>query len=242
MSVATKPNMDAKEVAEFLRSHPDFLKKNPELLSVIAPPARALGDGVVDFQQFQLKNLQANAQDLKGKYQALVDFCRDNLSVQSQVHDAVLRLIRAKSLEQLLEVVTLDLVSLFDVDVVRLAIESSSSEFYETHYSEENYSGIVFIDTGTAAATIGNKKALLVPEVAAQPIPGFEQIFADCAGMIQSFALLKLDMQLVDRTVMLAFGVRHAGRFQASQGLELLSFLAEIVAHQLDSYLSDMGV
>lgn len=230
-----------QQVLEYLARHPDFLRKHPELLAILTPPARALGGDVLDFQQFQLKNLQANARTLKGKYDVLVDFCRDNLSVQSQVHDAVLRLVCARSLEQLLEVVTLDLVSLFDVDVVRLAVESEAAEFYATYYSEENYSGIVFISSGTCDALFGgNRRALMARDTEAVEIPGFPEIFSDCAGLVNSCALLKLDLERVNRKVLLAFGVRYKDRFNPGQGLELLHFLARIVAHQLDTYLSDL--
>ena len=106
-----------RDVLEYLRRHPDLLARHPELLATLTLPGRDLGDGIADFQQFQLKNLQASTGALKERYDGLVDFCRDNLSVQTQVHDAVLRLIRARGLSSLLEALTLDLVSLFDVDV-----------------------------------------------------------------------------------------------------------------------------
>jgi len=236
------PEATEAQVLDFLRRNPDFLKKNPELLAVLTPPARVLGDGVADFQHFQLKNLQKNTESLKGRYDVLVDFCRDNLSVQGQVHDAVLRLICAHTLEQLLEVITLDLVSLFDVDVVRLAMESEGAELYDTFYGEHNYSGIVFVPPGTSQGLLAGKKALLVEDATLNPSVGFDEIFADCAGLIQSFALLKLEMERTPRTVMLAFGVRYKDRFHPGQGLDLLTFLARIVAHQLDRYLSEMGV
>lgn len=230
-----------EQVKDFLHKNPDFLKNHPELLGVLTPPNRELGGGsVVDFQQFQLKNLQKNTKSLKSKYEGLVDFCRDNLSVQGQVHDAALRLIRATNLEQLLEVITIDLVSLFNLDVVRLAVESEAAEFYETYYTEHNYSGIVFIPPGTTDGLLGSKKNLLVDDVNAGALPGFEDIFADCAGLIKSFALLQLEQELLNRDILLAFGVRDTGRFHPGQGIELLSFLARIVAIRLDAYLSDL--
>ncbi len=240
-AVATE--IDEKQVLEFLRRNPDFLKKHPELLGVLTPPARDMGgESVVDFQQFQLKNLQKNSKNLKSQYEGLVEFCRDNLSVQVQVHEAVLRLIGARSLEQLLEVITVDLVALFDVDVVRLAVESGASEFYETYYTEHNYSGIVFMPPGTTEVLLAGKKALLVDDASKVNTPGFAEIFADCSGLIQSFALLKLDLTQLDHEVLLAFGVRYKDRFHPKQAIDLLTFLARTVAAQLDAYLSDMAV
>lgn len=234
--------LSEEQVIAFLQKHPDFLKRHPEMLALLTPPGRELGESVVDFQQFQLKNLQSNTRAMKTRYDSLVDFCRDNLSVQGQVHDAALRLIRARNLEQLLEVITIDLVSLFDVDVVRLAVESDAAEFYETYYTEQNYSGIVFITPGACDVLFEKRKAILVEDTVAKPPVGFDEIFADCSGLIQSCALLKLELELINRDVLLAFGVRTKKRFHAGQGLELLSFLSRIVAHQLDAYLTDMAL
>lgn len=241
MAIAATLEISEQQVLAYLREHPDVLKKHPELLSVLTPPARDLGgDAVVDFQSFQLKNLQKNAKNLKNKYDGLVDFCRDNLSVQSQVHEAAIRLTRARNLEQLLEVITIDMVSLFDVDVVRLAVESEAAEFYETYYTEHNYSGIVFVPPGTMEGLMATRKAQLIEDTRATPLPGFDDVFADCAQLIQSYALLRLELEHFAHEVVLVFGVRKTGRFHPGQAIDFLSFLARVVSVQLDAHLDDM--
>jgi uncharacterized protein len=242
MAIAQTLDITDQQVLDFLHKYPDFLKKHPELLAVLTPPSRELGGsgGVVDFQEFQLKSLQKNSKNLKSKLDGLVDFCRDNLSVQSQVHEAVMRLTRARNLEQLLEVITIDMVSLFDVDVVRLAVESEAAEFYETYYTEHNYSGIVFVPPGTTEAMTAGRKAQLIEDARATPLPGFDDIFADCNSLIQSYALLKLELDHFVHDVLLVFGVRKPGRFHPGQAVDFLSFLAKVVAIQLDAYLDDM--
>lgn len=212
-------------------------------MATLTPPAREFGDAVLDFQQHMVKNLQKGGKELESKYAGLVDFCRDNMSVQAQVHHAALRLIRARTLEQLLEVLTLDLVSLFDVDVVRIAMESDTAKTYDGYYGEQATSGIVFIEPHTVDAALGKKKNVrLVDDTEASPPAGFEHIFADCTSLIQSCALLRLNLELVEKNVILAFGVRYKDRFHPGQGIELLNFLAQIVAHQLDVYLDELTV
>lgn len=245
MTAATvaEKTISEEQVQAFLKKNPEFLRRHPELLAEASAPARDLGVGVEDFQQHLLKHLQKNTKALKTKYDGLVDFCRDNLSVQSQVHEAVLRLVRARNLEQLLEVLTTDLMSMFDVDVVRLAIESEAPEFYDTYYTEDNASGIVFIDIGSIDHALGeSKNVLLVGDVQKQPFQGFEQIFSDCTKLIRSCVLLRLELEELSKHVVLAFGVRHGDRFHPGQGIELLHFLAQVVACQLDAYLDDMSL
>ena len=238
---APQSNVSEADVREFLKAHPEFLRDNPDIVAGALPPERELGGGVIDFQHFMLKNLQAGSKDLQSKYDMLVEFCRENMSVQSQVHHAVLRLIGTRNIEQLLEVVALDLVNLFDVDVVRLAMESDI--IYDTAYGEENFSGIVFIPPGMVDSALGKKKkVLLVADCDSARPAGFEEIFVECDDMIASCALLRLELQAVEKNIILAFGVRHKDRFHPGQGIELLGFLSQIVAHQLDRYLDDLSL
>jgi uncharacterized protein YigA (DUF484 family) len=231
--------ISAEQVREFLKSHPDFLKTNPDILNATVPPERDLGEGVVDFQHYMVKNLQKDSQALRSRYDVLVDYCRENMSAQAQVHGAALKLMHTRNLEQLLEAITIDLVSLFDVDVVRMAMESEA--MFDTSYGEQNYSGFVFIPPGTVDAALGKKKnVLLIEDCTVKQPPGFDEIFSDCEAMIASCALLRLDLEMVGKNVVLAFGVRYKDRFHPGQGVELLHFLAQIVSHQLDMYLSDL--
>lgn len=220
------------QVREYLAAHPD-------LLNHITPPKRELGEGIEDFQHYMLKNLQNNSKSLTQRYDLLVDYCRQNLSAQAQVHNAVLKIMGSHSLEQLLEILTVDMLSVFDLDVVRLAMESDIP--FDTSYGEQNYSGIVFIDSGTSEVLFGaNKNVVLVGDSEQEPPIGFEQIFINCEEQVQSCALLRLDSQMVDKHIVLALGVRYKERFHSGQGVELLHFLAQTVAIQLDKYLDDL--
>jgi uncharacterized protein YigA (DUF484 family) len=240
---AKKPTeLTSQQVRDYLVANPEFLAQNPDIFSAISPPERELGDGVIDFQSHMVKRLQKDSKALEDRYAGLVDFCRDNMSVQAQVHHAALRLIRARTLEQLLEVLTLDLVSLFDVDIVRLALESDTLT-YDGGYQGDLASGIVFIPRYTVEGAMGKKKnVLLVSDTQADPFAGFEHIFVDSTELVRSCALLRLKLDLVDKQVILAFGVRYPDRFHAGQGVELLSFLGNIVAHQLDTYMDELTV
>lgn len=228
-------------VLDYLQQHPDFLRKHPELLEVLTPPEQQTGDNVVDFQSYALTNLQKEIGSLKDKFNGLLLSARDNMSVQSQVHNAVLGLIKARDLEHLLEVVTMDFVSLFDVDVVRLAMESEMSLFYDASgFGERGYSGVAFIEPGMIDQALGVGQIIqLVPDVQEHPPHGFFDIFTDVAGLVASCALLRLKLEKTQRHVMLAFGVREPGRFHPGQGVDLLAFLAEIVEYRLDQCLSE---
>ena len=145
-----------------------------------------------------------------------------------------------RDLEQLLEVLATDLMTWFDVDVVRLAIESDMAGTYETYYNEENYSGLAFIPNGAANAVLLGEKVRLIADTQGEPPIGFEMVFADCSSLVRSAAFVRLDLPNIGRPALLAFGVRHADRFNPQQGGELLAFLGEVMSVVLDRCLIDI--
>ena len=229
-------------VLEYIQNNPEFLREHPELLEVIVPPEQKLGDNVLDFQHFALGNLQQSMQSLKDRYEGLVSSARDNMSVQTQVQNAVLRIIKARDLEHLLEVLTIDLVALFGVDVIRIAMESELADMYDTYYGEHNYSGLSFIPLGIADLALDDKDVVLVADTMKTLPIGFDDIFSDCSALVQSCALLRLELNHLQRCVILAFGTRDPGHFSSNQGTDLLHFLAQIVEFQLDKCLNESEI
>ncbi len=231
-----------EQVRDYLEAHPDFLSKHPDMLEKLLPPDKHEGDTVEDFQHFAIRRLQDEIQNMRESFDQLVTSARDNSSVQQQVHHAIVGLIRARGLEQLLEVLTIDLVQLFNVDVVRLAMETDVMDMYEAHYSEDQYSGIVFMETGLVDMALGDANAMLVPDTDAYHIEGFDAIFSECTRLVKSCALLRLRLTHVPKQVILAFGVRHKEHFHAHQAVDLLQFLAVIVQERLDTCLQETGI
>lgn len=229
--------MTKKLVIQYLRENPDFLALHPDLFEVLTPPEQKHGGGVVDFQYYAISNLRSGMKKMKDRFNGLISSARENLSVQQQVQQAVLSVVKARNLEELLEVLSTDLVHWFDVDVVRLAMESDMAGLYDTYYNEENYSGICFVPNGTAGAALLGEGVRLIPDTQSQPPIGFEMIFAECSNLVRSCALVQLNLPDIKRPAILAFGVRHADRFHQHQGGELLAFLGEVMSVVLDRCL-----
>lgn len=237
-TTASTDSITREQVNAFLRQNPGFLKEHPELYQILLPPEADHGNGVVDFQQHMLGSLQKDHRELREKFEELVKAARDNQSTQSQVHAAALRLVEASDLERLVELITQDLAALFGVDIVRLAVESDVAQFYDSYYTEQNYSGISFVESGTIETALENQAIRLCEDAQKTPVHAMDKIFLDCSGLVRSCALLRLDLPMNQRVALLAFGVREAGRFHAGQGTEMLNFLAKVVERQLDKCLS----
>lgn len=239
----TKKTINADQVVDYLRKHPDFFKKNSELLEGMTPPEVNHGGNVVDLQHHMLGRLQSGLQNARSQYENLLLSSRDNMSTLHQVHEAVLSIIRAAELERLLEVVAMDLPAYFNVDIVRLGIESEAAEFYENKFGEQNASGIAFLEAGLIDAVLGkNKSVLLVADADKQSPYGFDQVFSDCNDLVESAVMLRMRLPSTQRNVILAFGVRIKNHFHPGQGTEMLSFLAQVIEHKLDECLNDSGI
>lgn len=247
--MSTVPNTDIlgdemtkKMVIEFLQKNPDFLGQHPDLFEVLTPPEQKHGRGVIDFQYYAIDNLRRGMRRMKDRFNGLVSSARENMSVQQQVQRAVLSVVGANNLDELLEVLTTDLMTWFDVDVVRLALESDMAGIYETYYHEQNYSGICFVPNGTSKAVLLGEDVRLIADTQAEPPIGFEMVFADCSSLVRSCAMVKLELATIGRPAILAFGVRHADRFTPHQGGEMLDFLGQVMSVVLDRCLrqSDM--
>ena len=101
----------------------------------------------------------------------------------------------------------------------------------------------MFVERGITAKVLGKEKAaLLVSDTATQFVFGFEQLFPEYSGLVESCALLRMRLPSSQRDAMLAFGVRIKDHFHAGQGTELLNFLGQIVEHRLDQCLESSGL
>lgn len=237
MTQTTPTEMTRQMVTDFLRANPNFLVENPELLESLIPPEANHGRGVIDFQYYAIDHLRTASRKLKDRFHRLITSAQDNLSVQHQVHKAVLALVRANSAEQLLGAITVDLANLFDVDVVRLALESDLAGLQESYYPEHHYSGICFVPSGMVKAALMNEHVRLISDTQAEPPIGFEMIFADCSNLVRSAALLRLNLDRTGKAAILAFGVRETDHFHPGQSGDLLQFLSDVAAVKLDETL-----
>src|SRR6185312_7027651 len=113
------------EVRAYLAANPDFLLRNPELLSVLTPPQLQRGNQVVDMQSFMLQRQRNEMEKLQSQHGELIGISRSNMASQARVHGAALAVFGARSFEQLIQTVTTDLAVMLDADVATIAVESA---------------------------------------------------------------------------------------------------------------------
>ena len=220
--------LTAQQVADYLRRHPDFLGQHPELLTGAVPGAPLRADGAVDMQHFMLKRTQGELRALQDAHADLVSTSRANLTTQKRIHQAALALLAAPGFPQLLEAVTTDLAVHLEVDVVALCVEA-----VEGAPNRVPMGGISILKPGTVDHILGEGRATLLRPY----VSGERALFGPAAGLVRSDALLRLDLGSRAPHGILAFGSRNEGRFQPGQGIDLLTFLAGILALAIRSWL-----
>jgi uncharacterized protein YigA (DUF484 family) len=216
------------EIVAFLKRHPDFLVDHPELLSVLTPPKHDHGERVVDMQHFMVQHQRNEMARLKTQNKTLVSSTRATLLSQARVHGAVLAIIGAQTFEQLIQIVITDLASLLDADVVTIAVERQGGT-----RAKMPHHGIEILEPGVVAEVLGNDHDVVYQT----DIRGDERLFGAGAGLVRSAALVRLPVGRAAPAGMLCIGTRKAGKFQAGQGTELLSFLARALGITIAAWL-----
>lgn len=222
------PRITGAQVADYLRRHPTFLVRHPELLDCQVAPGKARGDGVIDLQQFMVERLRREIARLRSEQDELLANSRDNLSTQARIHKAVLALITADGFERVIETVTTDLALLLDVDVVMLCVERSSGKV-----PDPGVEGVQMLQPGAVDRLLGKGNDIVLRD----DVRGDPEVFGAAAGLVRSDALLRLKVSRATPQGVIAFGTRHPGYFNPGQGTELLSFLARVLEHTIREWL-----
>lgn len=218
----------AEDVIAFLRENPGFLQKYPEACEYLVPPRSSAGKNVADFQSFMIQRLKADKEEVMETTKAIVANVRNNMNNQQRIHKAILRLLEAQTFPEFIHAITMDLSALLNVDISALVVESNGHDI-----SHVNATGIRIVPEGTIDKWMKGKNALLQSE-----IRGIEAIYGGAATLVQSQALLRVDISMDTPPAILAFGSREPSMFQQGQGTELVTFLARVVERCFRSWLS----
>jgi hypothetical protein len=218
-------------IVAYLKANPDFVQRHPTVLQSLIPPAADHGRGVIDFQRYMVSRLQGDIDLLAVENTALVHTARTNAQAQTRMHNAVLALIEARSLGELIEILTGDLAVMLDVDVIAMVVEAAGNEVPCVAAS-----GIRIVEQGAVTRWLGRRDVALRAAIAGDPA-----IYGPAAGLIRSEALLRLSVSTRTPVGMLAFGSRELDLFQEGQGTELIGFLGAVLERLLRAWLDLPG-
>lgn len=214
------PAIDENDVAAYLRAHPDFFARNPELLEFIELQHAA--GSAVSLIERQVDILRGRSQRLEDRMGNLLAAAHDNEHRATNIHSLARALIRAPTLaaaivglrnrmrddfgiHHVFVGIMSPLLKRTDIDgLIRLDSDSKIVRSFDNFFRTK------LIECGP----IGEEQArLLFPK--ADPLP-------------QSAAIVPLERE--KGLGMLAFGSEEADRFQPRQGKLFLDMTAELVS------------
>ncbi|BAZ92709.1 uncharacterized protein FOKN1_0305 [Thiohalobacter thiocyanaticus] len=113
--------IDAGQVADYLRRHPDFFEQQPQLLTQLelSHPSGA----AVSLIERQVESLREQNRQYKHKLMELVQIGRDNDALHQNLHRLTVALMQAHGLEAALQTLFDHLYGEFNADAVALAIQ-----------------------------------------------------------------------------------------------------------------------
>lgn len=218
----------ADDVVAYLKAHPDFLEKRPELAAELSLAPSVQGPGVIDMQQAILKRLRAEIDRLKSERTEIIANSRQNQNVQNRIQAAVISIIQATTFEKMIHVVTHELPELLDVDFITLAIEAN-----ETGARKVPVRGVYVLAPGAIDTAIGaNKHARLRSHIA-----GEDAFFGEVARFVQSDVLMRLSVSSGSPDGVMCFGSRNPEAFGPDMATELLFFLAKVLENTIRAWL-----
>lgn len=212
--------MNPEDVAQYLRSHPQFFDQNPALLEAIYVP-HPHGGRAIPLTERQIVTLREKVRLLEGKLGELIQFGEDNDAIGEKVHRLSLALLGAREFAAAANAIYFHLREDFAVPHVALRVWGRD--------------GLEGTPEGAPVEPELRERAEAMGAPQCGPAAGnpFLALFRDAQEHVRSIALVPLGQT---RTVgLLALGSEDPQRFYAEMGTLYLRRVGELTAGALAS-------
>jgi uncharacterized protein YigA (DUF484 family) len=207
--------MNADDIAQFLRGHPQFFDQHPELLEKIHVP-HPHGGRAIPLAERQTLALREKVKLLEGKLGELIKFGEENDAISEKVHRLSAALVGARDFAALARTLYFHLREDFAVPHVALRIWGRSVP------ADLDEAAAVDEAQRRHAATLGG------PQCGVAAGNPFASWFGEAAEHVRSIAVVPLgDANLLG---LLALGSEDAKRFYPEMGTLYLRRIGELCA------------
>ncbi len=221
------PELDEAAVLDYLRGHPDFLTRHPQLFELLE--LRHAAGAAVSLIERQVEILRGKSTRLEDRLKGLLDAARGNESRASNVHRLARSLIRAPTAAATVSALRKVLREDFDVTEVWIGV---SSAVLKRHDIEGLYS---LDPKGPVVKAFGNFFRTRLVECGPLDKEKGRVLFPNAAQMPASAAVVPLEKE--NDFGMLVLASSDPQRFQPRQGQLFLEMTAELVSAALRARL-----
>ncbi len=192
---------------------------------------KAQATNVFDFHTVALQRLRTKLAEVDNDRESLLDFARGHVSVEAQVHNAVLAALDASGLDHLIHTITADWVDILGLDAIALALVSGQQEV------RASASGIQFLKAADLQAMLKQKHLPITLE----KVEVGAVIFGPAASLVraQAFIQLRPAAPLPSGALagVLALGSRDSFGFDTMASTSLMNFLGAVVERCLTRWM-----
>lgn len=214
-------DLEAKDVAEYLRQHPRFLEHFPDVAADLVIP-REHG-AAASLAAYQLETLRARNRELSQRLAELVEIASDNEQLVVRVHTLTVGLLRDDNLADTCRSFVATLHEDFHTDLVRLVLFRDDAELQRADW-------LVAVPEGAGALpAFADFLARGEPACGRLAQEKLDRLFGAGATRVRSAALLRIGGQ-----GLLAIGSEDANRFHPGIGTLFL----KLIAQALDAAIS----
>jgi hypothetical protein len=217
------PDVTEESIADYLRTHPDFFERHLNVLAGLKLPHRTSG-GAISLVERQVDVLRQRNMALETKLKELLEVARGNDRLSGRIHSLALLFLRARSREEVIDVLAEQLRETFSVDQAALVIFDSvpglareTSSFVKVVHREDPAIGAFKTFLQTSAPRCGRVRD-------AQR----DFLFGESGAEVQSTALVPLGPR--SEFGFVAIGSRDPNHFHPGKSIDFLARLAELVA------------
>lgn len=212
--------LSERELVAYLKAHPDFLSRHPDLIEAIE--LRHKAGSAVSLIERQVDMLRAKNQRLEDRLKRLTDAARDNEARTLHTQRLARTLIRAPSLAAVAAGLGKSMREDFGIDEVFVGVSA-------THFRRHDIAGIQSVEPdGRLARAYENFFRTRLIECGPIAADRALLLFPKAGKPILSAAVVPLEKE--KSLGVLALGSADAERFQPRQGKLFLELAADLVA------------
>lgn len=225
----------ARELRERLITSPEIILEDPDLMrALVGRHERGMGDNIVDMRGLAMERLEARLERLEETHATVLAVAYDNLSGMHTVHRAVLRLLECRTMEELLHSLGTDVAACVRVDAVRLILETRvMSDAPEL----KRLGDVVYVGEEGFGASYAGRDPADKPVMLREVVPGYGGLFGERGDMIQSEAMIRVDLGPNRLPGLLVLGSTDAVQFRPGHGTDLLAFFGGVIERAMRRWL-----
>lgn len=210
-------------VASYLRKHPDFLEKNPDVLEDLQLNHQT--GSAVSLIERQVEHLRQSNEDLNRQLQRLIQVASDNEKLMSRLHRLTLELMLIDSRQDFFSHLGNSLLNDFNADILQICL-------FDPETAEQAGEDVVEINADDPAVEQFlpqlEKNETVCGRLSESKL---DYLFGSKARWVQSTALIPLGEN--GSYGMMAIGSSDSARFYPGMGTLFLDLLANVISVSL---------